>query len=259
MLARWPSDQIISAAIIGGCSLTATLISAYINSRRAAAAQATGKRSRSKPPGRSRYVALFVAGLAAGMIGYRFGAPALGIAGVGVPGPVVAAEAARPTPYRDRAAPDDRSDPAAPTPPDATPPASPPLSTWLRADGLRIHYRYADRLPGACDGRVAAFGNWVDGRRGLAVECLDDGWLVLDLTEPTKAGRLTRNVTHCFAIRGWDGSWAQHDRVPSPGLERVAIASKAGTWGGPPLGFRVVRADGVDRIEFTNAYPRLDC
>lgn len=133
------------------------------------------------------------------------------------------------------------------------------LSDWLYATGSRIHYRYADRLPDACEGETVALGNWVDGRKGVPVECIDDAWLVIDLGELLASGRLTRNATYCFTLRSASGEWARHDAVPAPGIERVAIVSKSDFWGSRPLGFRVLRTDGPDRVEFGNEYPRVLC
>lgn len=338
MQAWWQRDQIISAFIIGSFSMSATLISMYVNGRRAAATKTKGKRARRKAPGRRRYAILFLAGLVAGGMGYRFGATTLGAEGMSVLGPAGASESPQPVPLREEPGPvstvatdsaayrddpgeawtmaedtaafdawwagfvadtrdagpakSDRSIEAEgvaepvgpsdttgeeegdvgreeevsrsgalhdPTAPDEPLPAPSGLADWLHAEGMRIHYRYAERLPDACEGKTTALGNWVDGEQGMPVECIDDEWLVLDVTELVESGRLTRNATHCFALRSEAGHWAQHDRAPSPGLERVAIASKSDHWGSPPIGFRVLRTDGPDRIEFVNGYPRVYC
>lgn len=291
----WQKDQVIAAFVVGSFSLTTTLISILVNSRRTAQEP---ERKPARKTRRRRVGVMFIAGVIAGGMVYRFGIPALNAVGMTLATPIqrlrATASAFEPlVPGREpdaspggagsTAAAGGAAAAAVPAPgdshpgeaaddvfaalagafaaPDSGPAPEPPpgLSEWLRATEMRIQYRHVQRLPDACDGAAVAYGNWPEGEAGAPVQCADSGWLVFDVAPLVEAGKVTPNIVYCFNLRNGAGRWARHDGAPSPGLDRVAVPSTTGTWGPAPLGFRVVRTEAGPQIELLNAEPRLLC
>ncbi|HEX6938648.1 MAG TPA: hypothetical protein VF158_04500 [Longimicrobiales bacterium] len=276
----WQSDRIISAFIVGCFSMTAALISMFVNSRRieAAARKAAEAVAGTKPAARAarrpvrrvrrlrglQVGAMFVAGLVVGGVGYRFGATALSAAGMTLGLPFDGGWRTVPTlPPLVAAEPDARAASGAGAPrvgrggiPAAT---ASGLADWLRAIGPRIYYRYAERLPEACAGATTAHGSWAGGDAGEPVRCVDSAWLVFDVAGLVKAGKVAPNALYCLNFRDRAGRWAAHDAGDSPGIERVVVPSRTGALGAAPIGFRVIRQGGVDRIEFGSGGAPAPC
>lgn len=289
----WQRDQIISAFIIGGFSMTATLVSILVTLRRETPVSRSRRRKVRRNALIARLVAMVVAGLVAGGLGYQVAGPVFSGLGAVIPGFVRSAsdtsdaelvavgDASSAEGGTGVAAHDATREPAAPgarvvfmaaadTAPaeaatagsaeDAAAAARDPIAeavaSWLEADGTRIRLRYAESLPDACAGAVAV-GNWPKGDEpGQPVQCGDDGWLAVDLEPLIRSGRITRNLTYCVAFRDAAGRAVEFAGTNVPGVDAVLIRTRRGT---QAVGFRVLAGDGRDRIRFGGGFPRVPC
>jgi DNA-binding SARP family transcriptional activator len=132
---------------------------------------------------------------------------------------------------------------------------------WLRTDGRWIFYRYGAYLPGACDQRTRAVGNWgPDGRReGDAVVCIDQAWLAVDVERLGRRFHLSPQTTYCLAfvyVAGHTRWWGQHGARAAPGLDSIRVAASNGAYA---IGFAIVHEPGGRRVRLTNTYPGPPC
>lgn len=152
-------------------------------------------------------------------------------------------------------------------PPEPHPPLAAPgtrvarLEDWLRTDGRWIFYRYGAYMPGACDQRTRAVGNWgVHGWSvGIRVACIDQAWLALDVERLGRRFRISPETTYCLNflyIIGKTSYWGQHGSLDAPGLDSIRVVAPNGSYN---IGFAIVREDGRRRVRLTNAYPGPRC
>jgi hypothetical protein len=152
-------------------------------------------------------------------------------------------------------------------PPEPQPPLAAPgtrvarLEDWLRTDGRWIFYRYGTYMPGACDQRTRAVGNWgADGwSAGTRVVCIDQAWLALDVERLGRRFRLSPETTYCVNfvyVIGNTSHWGQHGSLAAPGLDSIRVVAPNGSYN---IGFAIVREDGRRRVRLTNAYPGPRC
>lgn len=136
------------------------------------------------------------------------------------------------------------------------------LGDWLRTDGRWIYYRYEVWMPGACDHRTRAVGNWgKDGWEvGSAVHCIDDAWLALDVERVSERFPIVPETTYCINfvyVTGNRSHYGQHGIEAAPGLDAIRVVSPSGAYN---IGFAVVReGPGKRRVYLTNAYPGPRC
>lgn len=158
--------------------------------------------------------------------------------------------------------------------PDAAhrPPLRPPLALpgtpverledWLRTDGRWIYYRYGVYMPGACDHTTRAVGSWgPDGWSvGVAVHCVDEEWLAVDVERLSERFALEPSTTFCLNfvyLAGNASHWGQHGSRGAPGLDDIRVVAPNGAYN---IGFAIVRdGPGQRRVVLTNAYSGPRC
>lgn len=247
---EWSGDRIIAAVIIGGCTLTAAGIKAYVELR---GVRSGDGRHASVLKRVRRLMGAVIAGggvvFAALLTGGFLHAPdATGL---------LRATAHSVTPTRARTSAPDRPAGTAGAA-DATT-GERPVDGWLQTQGTTIYYRYAPYLPDACPGRTTAHGSWTaDVERGASVRCLDEGWLAFDIRPLAERGLVVPNITYCVNFRDESGVWGRHAVLDAPGFAALAV-SAARVPLGRAIGFRYLRAVPFDRVILTREPPRAAC
>lgn len=241
---EWSGERIVAAVIVGGCTLTAALLKAYVDMRGAR----SGSGNRTSLVRRVRGLAgaiiagggvVFAALLTAGFL-QTPDASALVRSVTGSAAPMRAGASGLPTDSAAAAALRARQ-------------------AWLQTQGTTIYYRYTRYLPNACPNGATAHGSWADGvEQGVAVRCLRDGWLAFDIEPLAEHGRIVPNITYCLNFRDASGVWGRHAALGAPGFERVSMPAVRVPLG-RAVGFRYVRATPFDRVVLTQELPRAAC